>query len=117
MCVAFIKMNVNIQKLPPRTAKKSFFTLESKNICINLWPYKNNLKNNVTTKVSESEKSPLIPIKHIAKTPGKGQHGTAQVLLIIYRHKSLYVKGKILILRCTENAPASTSLKRCRHTT
>lgn len=41
-------------------------------------------KNNVTTKVSESEKSPSIPIKHIAKTLGKGQRETAQVLLIIY---------------------------------
>lgn len=41
-------------------------------------------KNNVTTKVSESEKSPSIPMKHIAKMPGKGQRGTAQVLLIIY---------------------------------
>lgn len=57
-------------------------------------------------------------MKHIAKTPGKGQRETVQVLLIIYRHKSLYVKGKILIiLRCTENAPATTSLMRCRHTT
>lgn len=75
-------------------------------------------KNNVTTKVSESEKSPSIPMKHIAKTPGKGQRETAQVLLIIYRHKGPYVKGKILIiLRCTEYAPASTSLMRCRHTT
>lgn len=45
MLIAFIKINVNIQKLPPpRTAKKSFFTLESKKICIILWPYKNNLK-------------------------------------------------------------------------
>ena len=36
----------------------------------------------------------------------------------IYRHKGPYVKGKILIiLRCTENAPATTSLMRCRHTT
>lgn len=74
-------------------------------------------KNNVTTKVSEGEKSPSIPMKHIAKTPGKGQRETAQVLLIIYRHKGLYVKGKILILRCTEYVPATTSLMRCRHTT
>lgn len=36
----------------------------------------------------------------------------------IYRHKGPYVKGKILIiLRCTEYAPATTSLMRCRHTT
>ena len=41
-------------------------------------------KNNVTIMVSESEKSPSIPMKHIAKTPGKGQRETAQVLLIIY---------------------------------
>ena len=45
-----------------------------------------------------AKNSPSNPIKHIAKTPGKGQRGTAQELLIIYRHKGPYVKGKILIL-------------------
>ena len=55
--------------------------------------------------VSEGEKSPSIPIKHIAKTPGKGQRGTAQVLLIIYRHKDPYVKGKILILDVQKTPP------------
>lgn len=44
-------------------------------------------------------------MKHIAKTPGKGQRGTAQVLLIIYRHKGPYVKGKILILDVQKTPP------------
>lgn len=61
--------------------------------------------NNVTTKVSEREKQPVDTIKHIAKTPGKGQRGTAQVLLIIYRHKGPYVKGKILILDVQKTPP------------
>lgn len=48
-------------------------------------------KNNVTIMVSESEKSPSNPMKHIAKTPGKGQRETAQVLLIILRRHN-YIK-------------------------
>ena len=44
-------------------------------------------------------------MKHIAKTPGKGQRGTAQVLLIIYRHKGPYVKGIILILDVQKTPP------------
>ena len=44
-------------------------------------------------------------MKYIAKTPGKGQRGTAQVLLIIYRHKGPYVKGKILILDVQKTPP------------
>lgn len=47
-------------------------------------------KNNVTIMVSESEKGPSIPMKHIAKTPGKGQRETAQALLII-----IYIGTKV----------------------
>lgn len=74
--------------------------------------------------VSESEKKPIdTNVTHCENARERSTRngtGTPYYIYSMYigtRHKSLYVKGKILILKCTEYAPASTSLMPCRHTT
>lgn len=55
-------------------------------------------KNNVTTKVSESEKKPIdtyeTHCENARERPTRNAIGTPYY---IYRHKGPYVKGKILI--------------------